>query len=369
MKHNSHDHHASWASKSWSYSVSSRNLTDWTAILLSIALLAILWFLYGKWGAKGARMWDRPPRAELQQQIREEVGQKKIIPPVPAEVKLADFKERYDAFVPSDMEKSLADGKKTAVFFHSKTCSSCAKLHKNIMETDIPQDVQIFKADRDTDNVQELAKEYWVDKYHTVSYPGWGEDGKPKNVKGLFDLSSLIGEFEKDVVEDSVEPKSDLPDWFSYLNTNEYVSTKVVEEFGSDEIITRATSTPFLARYWFLNNLEVKSSPEDCNFPDVKVKSDQLQKSIQGACWYDLLRWSNGDFIPDRNMSKDELLTVLVRTKTWFLPEDTTPWFKNYFEYAKKNGLVDAEASIAEFAWNVTKKDMGQRLYRLSLVK
>lgn len=372
MKRNSHDHQDWWTSENWS-TFSSQNLTDWTAILLAIALLAILRFLYWKWGATWSQTWDRQAKVEIQKQIKEEMAQKKIIPSDEAEIQLGDFKERYTPFTVSNLEKSRKDWTKTAIFFHSKTCSSCAKLHKNIMESDIPENIHIYKADRDAENVQILAKEYWVDKYHTVSYPARWEDGKPKNVKWLFDLKSLITEFEKEKEEVNEDIKENieaqLPERYMYLKSNEYVSSDQLENFWWDETITRATATPFLARYWFLNNLEIKSSVEDCDFPDVKVKADQLQKSIIAACGYDLLRWSNGDFIPDRTMSKDELLTVLVRTKTGYLPEDTAPWFKNYFEYSKKNWLVDETTDISEFNGDVTKSDLWKRLYRLSLVK
>ncbi len=160
-----------------------------------------------------------------------------------------------------------------------------------------------------------------------------------------------------------------LPDWLVYLRDNDFTASKSVAEYAGDAIITRATSTPFLARYGFVNKLEEKSTVAECNFPDITTKSEDLQKTITVACAYDLLRWSNGNFLPDRVMTKDELLTVLVRTKTGFLDETTTPWFKNYFDRAVNNNLVDANTPIGEFSGQVTKKDIGQRLYRLSLVK
>jgi len=161
---------------------------------------------------------------------------------------------------------------------------------------------------------------------------------------------------------------SALPDWLVYLKDNDFTASNTVAEYAGDAIITRATSTPFLARYWFINKLEEKSTVADCEFPDVANKSEDLQQTITVACAYDLLRWSNGEFFPDRVMTKDELLTVLVRTKTWYLDETTTPWFKNYFDRAVTNNLVDTTTPISEFAGQVTKSDIGQRLYRLSLV-
>lgn len=172
-----------------------------------------------------------------------------------------------------------------------------------------------------------------------------------------------------DAVEAPSEAEADvLPDWFTYLQKNDFTATEWLDEFSGDTVITRATSTPFLARYGFLNKLSEKTTVEDCTFPDVNSKSEELQKTIIVSCAYDLLRWSNGNFIPDRTLTKDELLTVLVRTKTWFLDETATPWFKNYFDRAVSNGLVDDTTSINEFSGPVTKTNIGEWLYRLSLV-
>ncbi len=161
---------------------------------------------------------------------------------------------------------------------------------------------------------------------------------------------------------------AELPDWYIYLQDNDFTNTTSVADFGWDEVITRATSTPFLSRFWVLAKLSKKSEDTDCNFADIANKSDDLKSTIITACEYDLLRGSNGNFIPDRVMTKDELLTVLVRTKTGYLAEDTTPRFKNYFDWATNNELLQWD-SIDDFSWNVTKSDLGQWLYRLSLLK
>jgi len=172
-----------------------------------------------------------------------------------------------------------------------------------------------------------------------------------------------------DAGDNDAEPEIDgtIP-WYNYLQENDYTNTTKLWDFWVDEVITRATATPFLARYGFVSGLEEKSTVEECTFPDVADKSEDLQNTIIVACAYDLLRGSEGNFIPNRIMTKDELLTVLVRSKTGFLAEDSEPRFLNYFNWAQTNGLVDAASTIDEFSWNVTKADLWQWLYRLSLL-
>ena len=97
----------------------------------------------------------------------------------------------YEAYSPDALATAQKEWKKTAVFFHSKTCGSCAKLEADIQANikDMPDDVTVLKADWDEN--QELAKEHNVEKYHTVVYLG---DAK-KNVKGLFTLEDLVAGF------------------------------------------------------------------------------------------------------------------------------------------------------------------------------
>lgn len=67
--------------------------------------------------------------------------------------------ENYKTYSSNKVKVAMAEGKKAAVFFHSKTCGSCAKLDANITAngTDIPSDLVVFKADWDAN--QKLAAE------------------------------------------------------------------------------------------------------------------------------------------------------------------------------------------------------------------
>lgn len=110
--------------------------------------------------------------------------------PVPEQGQLAFL--GYKDFSTAELAKATTSWKKTAIFFHSKTCSSCAKLEKDIITNAdrIPGDVMLLKADWD-DN-QPLAKKYNVEKYHTLAYV-WENQ---KNIKWLFTLDDVIAQFD-----------------------------------------------------------------------------------------------------------------------------------------------------------------------------
>jgi len=87
------------------------------------------------------------------------------------------------------IESAKAEGKQVALFFHSKTCGSCAKLDTALTDdaNKLPTDLEVLKVDWDSN--QDLAKKYNVDKYHTLAFLD-GDDSS--NVKGLFTVEDIV---------------------------------------------------------------------------------------------------------------------------------------------------------------------------------
>ena len=97
----------------------------------------------------------------------------------------------YTEYSDAAFDQAQKDGKNVAVFFHSKSCGSCAALNNDIVKNskNIPSDTAIFKADWDKD--KNLAAQYDVPKYHTVTYI----DGATyTNKNGLFTLADVMSE-------------------------------------------------------------------------------------------------------------------------------------------------------------------------------
>jgi thiol-disulfide isomerase/thioredoxin len=100
---------------------------------------------------------------------------------------------QYKVYSEEALAQAQADGKETALFFHSKTCGSCAKLDTAITtdSNDLPENLVVFKTDWD-DNA-DLAKKYTVAKYHTVAF--MNEDGTTKNVTWLFTVGDVVAAY------------------------------------------------------------------------------------------------------------------------------------------------------------------------------
>ena len=112
--------------------------------------------------------------------------------PTPTVVEVANA-SNYELYSPTVAEAAMNDGKDVAVFFHSKSCGSCATLDADIVAnaSDIDSDVVILKADWDEN--QDLAAQYGVTGYHTVAY--MNDDDSTTNVKGLFTLNDVLSNF------------------------------------------------------------------------------------------------------------------------------------------------------------------------------
>lgn len=85
-------------------------------------------------------------------------------------------------------EEMLGQAENTVLFFHSASCGSCRATEKNLLESEIPDDLQVLKINFDEDS--ELRKKYGVPKYHTfVQVDANGEE--IKTWSGSFTLEDI----------------------------------------------------------------------------------------------------------------------------------------------------------------------------------
>jgi len=156
-----------------------------------------------------------------------------------------------------------------------------------------------------------------------------------------------------------------LPAWFVYLQENNMIDVETLEEFSWDKLLTRASATPLLVAYAEKAGM-TKDTTAACDFPDIADQTADMQETILAACQYGLLRWSNGNFMPNRQMLSYEMLVTLVRSKVWYLDETIDPWYANYFTQAQSLNMLDASDTVDTYASGfVQKSKMAQWIYRL----
>jgi len=80
--------------------------------------------------------------------------------------------------------------------------------------------------------------------------------------------------------------------------------------------------------------------------------------------------YEDGAFRTKNNITKGEALAVLMRIHLGKkLNEQTLPRYQNYFNEAKKIGIISSSANIKDFNDPITRSELGIFIYRSSQIK
>ena len=111
-----------------------------------------------------------------------------------------------------------------------------------------------------------------------------------------------------------------------------------------------------------------KSRPSsECQFGDIDGYDYTLVPQILEACERSLVKGSQGNYMPNRNMTEAEALTVVIRTILGVQDESGPIRWSEYYDAAKWLGLLDNE-TVEELDRPVTRGKIGTWLYRASQV-
>lgn len=75
----------------------------------------------------------------------------------------------------------------------------------------------------------------------------------------------------------------------------------------------------------------------DCYFSDLRRASSDLLDYISDACHYNIVRGSNGKFLPDHSLTNAQAVTIVVRIiDGWQSESGGTHWADKYYKRAKE---------------------------------
>jgi len=127
--------------------------------------------------------------------------------------------------------------------------------------------------------------------------------------------------------------------------------------------LTREQGARFLSQFGTeVLGIEADQSAA-CNFTDLMSADRTLQEYVIASCQQELLRGSNGMFMPKATMTKAQFVVALVRGLDGMMEESTTPWFKNYCEWAQESGIT-RETDCAALDKPITRYEAMLMLYR-----
>jgi hypothetical protein len=179
--------------------------------------------------------------------------------------------------------------------------------------------------------------------------------------------SFFVGGFVANVSAQGVlnDPEFDMA--LSWAYTNSMTKYDTAEAFRPFSNITREESAKFTDVFAMTNLCLDPDASLDCDFSDIPA-DPSLDEYVILSCQLGLFRGSNGMFYPTANLTKAQLLAVLVRAIRAAdglepLSETSDPWWANYFDYARQLDLTK-ETDVWALDRPVTRYETMLLIYR-----
>lgn len=133
--------------------------------------------------------------------------------------------------------------------------------------------------------------------------------------------------------------------------------------FRPNDGVSRWEIAKFFAQFAELQGLSKTKSVEECQFGDVAWYDSTLVPHIVSACEYGLVKWSQGNYFPNKALTEAEALTVVIRAIAGMQDETGDPWWKETHEVAKWLWIIDNE-SVRDLNKNALRGKVGTWLWR-----
>ncbi len=163
-----------------------------------------------------------------------------------------------------------------------------------------------------------------------------------------------------------VEVTTSFTDVIEWMHTVWLTKYNSVEEFRPFDSITRWEAAKFVAQYARLAVL-----PKDylqCEFNDIQWYDSTLTPHIKQACYYGLMKWSNGQYRPEWLITEAEAITVVMRSVYGFFEETADPWYIAYYNRWEALWLITDETLDSVGTTNISREKLGTRLYQANLL-
>ena len=139
------------------------------------------------------------------------------------------------------------------------------------------------------------------------------------------------------------------------------------QDFGWDRQVTRWEIAKFFTKFAVLiGKTKVKTTAE-CQFNDIAWYDYTLVPNIIEACEFGLMKWSNGSYFPNRNLTEAEWLTVIIRAVVGMQDETWEPRWTETHGAAEWLWILNGE-----WVWDldvpVSRWKIGTWLYKASKV-
>lgn len=146
--------------------------------------------------------------------------------------------------------------------------------------------------------------------------------------------------------------------WLTIYNTE--------ASFRWSDSITRWEASKFTAS--FGGSQSLSNSYNKCTFSDISWYDSTLTPHISQACKYWLLKWSNGRFMPNNNLTYAQWVTLVIRALDGFQDESWAQRWSNYFAKANTHGIELEVSQNSANNINITREQLWLLFYQAYLV-
>lgn len=140
------------------------------------------------------------------------------------------------------------------------------------------------------------------------------------------------------------------------------------QDFGWDRSVTRWEISKFFTQFAVLIGKEKVKTTAECQFNDIDGYDFTLVPTIILACEYGLVKWFNWNYYPDKNLTKAEALTVIIRAVLWPQDESKEPRWTQYHEAWVWLWILQDGESIRDLDTIASRWTVGSWLYTASFV-
>jgi hypothetical protein len=148
--------------------------------------------------------------------------------------------------------------------------------------------------------------------------------------------------------------------WMTKFNTE--------EGFMPLGTLTREQWAKFFSEFAKNELWLVAESSRACTFNDINQADVSLRDAITLSCQLWLFQWSNGNFDPQRPLTKAQAVTVLVRAMVGKKDENQTPRWNHYYTEAASRGWTK-EPNAASLDKPVSRYEVLLMQYRPTLTR
>lgn len=167
-----------------------------------------------------------------------------------------------------------------------------------------------------------------------------------------------LGSFAPTIVH--AQSSSAVIDWM-YSNNLTIFNTQ--ETFWRDRPVTRWEISKFFTKFAELIGKQKTRTTAECQFNDIDGYDYTLKPTIIAACEYGLVKWFQGNYFPNKNLTGAEALTVIIRAVLGPQDETWNPRWDRYHSAGQALGILDNE-----WVWDldspVTRGTVGTWLFR-----